>query len=372
MKIAMIISTAFPPEEGIGYYVYNLSKKLMEKGHKVTIITRGSLKTQKDYYDGIEIIRVFYIPIYPFHVHIHGWVLNRMFKSLEKNFDLVHIHTPLSPIVNTNLPIISTIHGSMIGNDKGIEIVDFKSLASKMMTKISYSLVLRLIISSDIITTISKFLAYELREYYGVDRINIIGNAVDEQKFIPKNNNKKDYMLYVGRLSYGKGLFDLLKSVRLLSEEFDFKLFLIGKGELERKLNKIIVDEHIENNVKILGSYSHETLVEIYQNAKIFVFPSHYEGVPTVVLEAMASGLPVVLSDIPAHRYLIEDGENGILFKKGQSHDLYNKISNLLLDDSLRKKIGYNARKTIIENGFTWNELSGKFEALYESATDKR
>ena len=72
MRICMVMSIPFPPEEGIGYHVYNLSKKLIEKGHKVTIITRGSWnKTLREYIDGIEVIKPRFIPIYPFYLHLH-------------------------------------------------------------------------------------------------------------------------------------------------------------------------------------------------------------------------------------------------------------------------------------------------------------
>ncbi len=72
MKICMVMSTPFPPKEGIGYYTYNLSKQLMKKGHEVVVITRGSWKkTQRDVFDGIEIIRTPFIPIYPFYLQLH-------------------------------------------------------------------------------------------------------------------------------------------------------------------------------------------------------------------------------------------------------------------------------------------------------------
>ena len=101
MKIAMVISTPFPPEEGIGYYAYNLSKKLIEKGHEVTIFTRGSFRTRYKFYEGINVVEVPFFPLYPFHVNLHGFIFKRLFKSKESDFDLVHIHTPLTPTLNT-------------------------------------------------------------------------------------------------------------------------------------------------------------------------------------------------------------------------------------------------------------------------------
>ena len=84
MNICIILSTPIPPEEGIGNYVYNLSKELIKNGHKVTIITRGKFgKTIYEKIDGIQVIKPSYIPLYPFYMKFHGLFLNKVFKSIE-------------------------------------------------------------------------------------------------------------------------------------------------------------------------------------------------------------------------------------------------------------------------------------------------
>lgn len=363
MRIAMLISNPFPPEEGIGFYTYNLSKKLIERGHEVTIITRGSLRTYSEVFEGIKIIRVSFLPLYPFHVHFHGYFVNRLFNVIEDEFDIVHIHTPLTPILKTSLPIITTIHGSMVGNAKDIEIVDLKSLGTKFLTKyISYPLVSKLIKCSDFVTTVSNSVKDELEEYYSLNNVIVIENGVDEEKFIP-SNKKENYILYVGRLSYGKGLFDLLETAKKIRKNYNIKFYLVGKGELEKKLKKEIKKENL-TNVRLLGSFKHNELVEIYKKADLFLFLSYYEGFPTVVLEAMSSGLPVLVSDIEAHTNFLVDFENGILIKKGSAEDASQKISLLLNNPDLKYKLGKNARKTVEEN-FTWKKISEKFEGKY-------
>jgi glycosyltransferase involved in cell wall biosynthesis len=366
MKIAMLMSNPFPPEEGIGFYVYNLSKKLIAMGHEVTIITRGSFNTKIEFYEDIKVYKVRFIPLYPFHVNIHGFFVNKLFKSLEKEFDIIHIHTPLTPILNTSLPLIATIHGSMIGNAKDIKIVDLKSLGTKILTKfVSYPLVSKLIDNSNVITTVSNSVKLELQKYYSVDNILIIENGVDDKKFFP-SNNKSNYILYVGRLSYAKGLFELLNSAKQICNKYDVKFYIVGKGELEKKLKEKLITEGLEKNVKLLGSLNHDKLINIYQKASIFLFLSKYEGFPTVVLEAMSSGLPVLVSDIDAHKNFIENCKNGILIKKGSTNDAVKKISLLLDDENLRNTLGKNARKTV-EEKFTWDIISHKFEKVYRN-----
>ena len=137
MKICMILSTPFPPKEGIGYYTYNLSKKLIEKGHKVVVITRGRFgKTQKQMFDGIEVIRTPFIPIYPFYLSLHKLFVNKVFKSLEPEIDVVHIHSPLPPFIKTSQPKLLTIHTPMLTDNKYIKIKSVYSLLTKISARL--------------------------------------------------------------------------------------------------------------------------------------------------------------------------------------------------------------------------------------------
>lgn len=366
MNILILISTSFPPQEGIGHYTYNLSKKLVEKGHKVTIITRGSLKSEKFEYYGITIIKLPFLPIYPFHVRFHGFFVNRYLKNHENEFDLINIHTPLSPVPQTKLPIVNTIHGSMIENARGINIIDLRSLANKILTKlVSQNLVKNLINKSEMVTAVSEPVKKELIDYYGSNNITVTYNGVDENKFFPiSENEKKNYLLYVGRLSYGKGLFDLIDAAENFKNK-DIKFFLVGNGELKGKLKKIIAKKGLEEVIILKGQFKNEDLVEIYQKAMAFVFPSHYEGFPTVVLEAMSSGLPVILSDINAHKSILNDSE-GLFFQKGSSEDLTSQIRLIMNNPELKKTLGSNSRKKVISK-YTWENISKKYISIFNT-----
>ena len=116
LNICMIVGE-FPPNcGGIGIYVYNLSKNLIERGHDVVILTRGSWKYKcvKENIEGITLYKILYLPLYPFHVNIHGVFLKNQYKLIENNeFDIVHFHSPLIPSFDTDVPTISTIHGTV-------------------------------------------------------------------------------------------------------------------------------------------------------------------------------------------------------------------------------------------------------------------
>jgi len=369
MRICMIMSTPFPPEEGIGYYTYNLSKMLIEREYEVNIITRGGLKpVEKGEFDGIPFYKIRFFPVYPFHVQVHGIFVKKFLKN--EKFDVIHVHSPLSPPLQDNLsniPIISTIHTSLMEDIKHYQVHNLHIIAQKLTTHLAgHPLTMKLIENSNIVTTVSSAVAKEIQEYYGRTPL-IMGNGVNEKKFYPANNREGGYLLYVGRLDHRKGIVDLVNATQILKENTETKLVIVGKGHLYKDIKAIILKNNL-NNVELLGHVSWERLLYLYRNAEVFIFPSHYEGLPTVVLEAMASGLPIVASDIPAHRDVIIDGYNGLLSKTGSPESIAEKVLILLEDEKLQRKLGRNARKTILRK-FTWDRISSKFERIYTEVT---
>lgn len=365
MKIAMIISTPFPPEEGIGFHVYNLSKNLIKRGHEISVITRGDLKYENYYFEDINVIKAPFLPLYPFHVRVHGLFISRLMKSLENEFDIIHFHNPLVPFIKTELPTVATLHGSIVEHVDSMELIDLKSFFSKILGKtISYNITKNIMKSSDEVLTISKSVAEQIKEYYNFDKFEIIYNGVDVNRFYP-SKSKENYLLYVGRLGHGKGIFDLLDAFKLLNNESNIKLLMAGKGELEEKILSKIKNENI-CNVELLGHVGQEDLVKFYQNALIFVFPSHYEGLPTAILEAMASGLPIVTTSVSGCKDLINDKYNGLLVPSNNPHKLYEAILHLINNPDFREYLGKNARLSA-EKEYSWNILSEKVEIKYKS-----
>lgn len=372
MHICYIISTPYPPEEGIGNYVYNLSKKLIERGHKITIITRGSWdKTQKEDIDGIEVIKAQYIPVYPFYIHLHGIFVNKIFKSLEPKIDIVHIHSPLPPFIETSLPIITTVHSPKFVDFNNVKVTSLYSLLSKISARfVSYSLELKLIQTSDIVTTLSTSIAQELKQYYlNIDKICVISNGVDEKFFVPAQNsieNGNKYIMYAGRIDREKGLFDLIECGKhICNERSDISFLLAGKGRDLDALKKKAKKLGLQNKFLFLGQVGREQLVQLYQHSTLFLFPSYHEGIPTALLEAMSCGLPIIATNVRGNRDLISHGKNGILVPRSP-REMADAVLMLLDDNKMKKELGKNARKEI-EEKYTWDVISTKILHCYES-----
>jgi glycosyltransferase involved in cell wall biosynthesis len=132
------------------------------------------------------------------------------------------------------------------------------------------------------------------------------------------------------------------------------------------KLQKIVKESGYEDRFEFLGHVDKSKLIELYQNATIFVVPSHYEGLPTTLLEAMSCGLPVVSTAVSGALDVIEPENNGILVPIKSPDKMAEGISKILDDEMLMSNLGIAARKTI-EEKFTWDAVSDRILDCYKS-----
>ncbi len=373
MDICMVVGN-FPPNcGGIGYYVYNLSKKLVERGHSVTVITRGTWNKAyiHEKIDGISIYKIRFIPIYPLHVRLHGVFLNRQFKSIEPKFDIVHLHSPLIPNIRTTLPTVLTEHGTVKGGIDNSELIDMHSMGLKFFSREFIRLDIQTIKNSDNITVVSNSCAKELQEIYKINNnLVVVNNGVDTNHFIPKKRHdmKKLYILYTGRLDSRKGLVDLIECAKYVCQEhYDIKFILTGEGTIKKYLEQRIVDLGLKNNFYFAGFVDRSRLIEYYQNAAVYVLPSYYEGLPTTLLEAMSCGIPSVATDVEGSSELIKNGETGLLVPPRDSKRLAEAILRLLDDEELRKTLGGNAREYVVDN-YDWEIITDNIEEIYKGA----
>lgn len=375
MNIAMVHSTPFPPKEGIGYYVYKLSQRLRERGHHVTVITRGSISTtNQDYFEGIDVLRLPFAPVYPFHVDLHGVFVNRLLERLQDDFDLVHVHSPLTPKIDTSVPSVLTVHTSAVEDAKQLQNLSLSVVLNKLLASVtSKRIIASQITDANRVTAVSNSTQRELQDHFGYDDALVVGNGVDTTDFCPDApRNCEPFILYVGRLAEGKGLSDLLESIEQLSAApcRTPTLKITGEGPLKSSLEKQARRAGIEPNVQFLGFIERDELRHLYRKAMLFVLPSYHEGLPTVLLEAMACETPVITTDIDSCAEVVRHEENGLLVPTGQPSKLATAIRRLLNDDALRAKIGRNARETV-EETYSIETVVDKFERVYDKISEK-
>ena len=144
---------------------------------------------------------------------------------------------------------------------------------------------------------------------------------------------------------------------------------ITGKGILRNELEEKVVDFNLQDNIVFLGHVSRSELISLYQNAAIFVLPSHYEGLPTVLLEAMSCGLPVVATAVSGNVDVIVPGKNGLLIPPKNPEIMANSISTLIENKELRERLGAMARNTIEEN-YTWDIVAQKYVKLFRKVIE--
>lgn len=376
MNICMFTSE-FPPDlGGISVYVYDLSKRLIERGHKVTVITRGTWR--KTYYediDGISVYRVRFIPFYPNPFKLHGLFVNKLFKRIEPELDLLHVHGSISPVIDTHLPTVVTVHGTIARDIDNTQVKSLHFLIVKLLRKQLLNVEKAILESADVITAVSQSCAKELKEYHTISKeIIVVNNGTDTNFFIPgKNKKKRDYVLYTGRLETIKGLITLVKSAKLVcKEDPNTKFILVGKGTAETHLKKMINNLDLENNFYFTGHISDRNeLLGYYQSSTIYILPSYHEGLPTTLLEAMSCGIPAIATDVAGSAEVITDGETGLLVPPRDPKKLADAILRLLDEEELRERISINARRHVVDN-YDWKIITDKIEEAYKTTFHNR
>lgn len=176
----------------------------------------------------------------------------------------------------------------------------------------------------------------------GVDIVDIasVSNIADEIA----DWKVHDYFVigYIGQLIYRKGLDVLLKALAKIDLR-EWRLAIIGDGPEKSELVKLVHNLKLERQVKFFGF--RKDRISFLRGFDVFVLPSRLEGVPRCVMEAMATSVPVVASDIPGCRDLIEQDLTGLLFKPDDVDELCQAISNLMTDGDLGSRLATNAKK---------------------------
>ncbi len=191
-------------------------------------------------------------------------------------------------------------------------------------------------------------------------RIEVISNGVDADRFWdPARRYADPRLLSVGRIVYQKGLDIALQALGgMMDVAWDWRI--AGDGPQLDELRKEVDLKRLQERVQLLGWMAPEALIREYQAASVFVFPSRHEGMPNAVLEAMASGLPVIATRIAGNEELVVDGETGRLVPPGDADALRLSLRELLGDEAMRSRMGMAARKRAVED-YGWQATAKRY-----------
>ena len=202
---------------------------------------------------------------------------------------------------------------------------------------------------------------------YGIAsiKVKVIPNGVEEKFYYDKLRllHKKVRLLFVGRLSFQKNLPLLLKALEDISEQFDTTL--VGDGELKVELKQLAKELNLKN-VTFVGRVEGESLLKYYKQSDVFVLPSEREGMPLVLLEAMAMGLPIIATDVIGSRDVVKSGNNGFLVPFGDTAAFRSALLKIKSDEVLYKRLSLASRK--MANQYPWQKISRQLEKLYQES----
>ena len=340
--------------------------KAMKRYYDVTVLVPAAQNAKsREILEGIKVVRYHYLPVHKWETLCYpGAIVPRIKEKkirmlqvpflflalwinlvkLNGKFDCVHAHWLIPQgIVQAFVPsnYLVTGHGADVTSlNKSV----VKILKSRCLKRATY------------ITVVSERLRQELEKVYGIpkQKIDVIPMGCDVTNFSPnfrneqyfKKNGKKN-IIFVGRLAEKKGVKYLIDAMQYV----DANLYIVGKGPLEEKLKRQA--SCYGEKIIFMGAKTHEELSEIYASADVFVAPSitakdgDQEGFGLVIIEAMASGVPVVASRSGGIVDIISHGQNGLLVEEKNSKELAVEINLLLQDEELRDRLINVSRETV-------------------------
>jgi glycosyltransferase involved in cell wall biosynthesis len=200
------------------------------------------------------------------------------------------------------------------------------------------------------------------------EKFIVINNWIDIDAYIHlKEKNQRNSILniiYIGWFEEYKGIKDLLIALKIVAEKnIEFTCDLYGHGSKYSFAENFLLENNLKDKVFLKGWADKKNKMEALSNADLYILPSHNEGFPNALLEAMASKLPVISTKIGSINEIIEDGVNGLLVEKNNPYELAISIEELLINEALRLKISINARKTVLEK-YTLKTAIEKFEKI--------
>lgn len=374
MKILQI-SQYFPPHfGGQEMYVLQLSKKLKEDGNDVTVYTSKHGKIPSfEKIDGLNIVR-FSMLFNPLNNPICPGFLN-ILKNL-KNFDIIHVHndnafvTLVTCFLNLYIkkPIVLTCHGQLIF---GSFLKDYiGKLYGVTIGKLLFKMVDVVVANSEgdkeyiVSLNIDPRKIVVLSNAINMEHMdNLYKREIESIKMTQAKYKDKNIILFVGTLIKRKGIDNLLRSIsKVRKVNKNVLLFIIGDGKYRKDAELLAKKLNIDEYVTFFGRVSEGQLITAYNSSSIFVLPSLSEVCPTVILEAMYSGLPVITTDIPGINDHFRNFAELIPIKNDK--ELTKAIINLLNDENLRQSFDKKGR-ALVKEKYTWDSVSRSYLEVY-------
>jgi glycosyltransferase involved in cell wall biosynthesis len=397
MKILMV-TPFFPPSiGGIEHQVWNISNVLEQRGHKVTVLTSLIPECNDQCYNQmksqLQIIRIktLFLPSWPYQSLLHFGLnpfitsyLNSLFK--KQCFDIIHVHGHHYPLtwltvrfaLKKKIPVVLTLHGMYALNPLDPVAKYIEEIFNRTVFK-------RLLIQATMVTCPSNIIIEYARKYLiQPEKFTIVPNGVDIEKFKVAKSNIDFYrrkysipedgivLLFVGRFVESKGVSMLARVAKYIAKKYPDTYFLfVGEGPLRSVVEAKLKQDNLCYRSKVIGGLPYSKIHEIYAISDIFILPTKWEGLPMTLLEAIASGLFIVATDVGGISDVLKTYHKSVVIKGDIDQDLIEAIDYSIHRYLKSKRGKTEVTQKFIEN-FSWSNVVDKFEEVYAKVYSRR
>ncbi|MGA9542239.1 MAG: glycosyltransferase family 1 protein [Candidatus Sulfotelmatobacter sp.] len=365
-------------EFGVGTYIRNVVRTLGRLDHETTYFLTGSPAKVKE------------IGALPANFHTiplaepeRSWKSFTEFRTIVKRLecDLVHIPNLFSMPRALPCPYVMTVHDML-------EHLTQPHQQTGLRASLHFQLTKRVLRGAARIFAVSNFTKLEMEKLFDIHpgRIEVVYNAIDE-RFLRGHASAADrqviaeryqvtypFLLYAGRISPHKNVVRLIEAFSALKTELekdgafpDLKLIIIGDDVSGNPdLRRTVIRSGVQNDVRFLGFVPIEVLRTFYDEAKIFVFPSLYEGFGLPPLEAMAHGTPVVTSNVSSLPEVV--GNAAVLVHPENVFEIMRALHRVLLDRPLREKMKERSYRQAAK--FSWEKSVRRIMNTYQEVVN--
>lgn len=358
---------------------YFLSKKLAERKHSVEMLIRVKGEDELERLESTEEYGELSgnVSLTPVKIRYDLLSLANLPRLLHIIYNVTRLFNPsLYDVVLYNSPPVDVTllyPGKALGKAKQVMVIhgglfyELKNYVGKALIRLQLG-------RFDRVVALSRF-TEEIALKFGFRRKQVvkIPNGVDPGEFDrvePLDLEGDPVLLYAGRLDRIKGVDLLLRAYREIVEEYpSSKLYIVGDGSEYGRLASLAKDIGVYDRVVFTGFIDSIRVVHRYiKSADIFILPSYRENFSIALLEAMAAKTPLVVSDNDGNRDVLDVGE-AMFFKNGDWRDLREKLSILIGDEGMRRKIAEKARSRVMRE-YNWDNIVSKYEELFISLLD--
>lgn len=290
-------------------------------------------------------------------------------------------HANRKSLIYANWSICGVIAG-IVGYLLHIPVVT--TLRGGDVARIHSSIIYRWLIKASLIlnhsvVTVSDAFNMQLTKAFPEHRkklVTIENGIGDEFLTIAKNRtykwDKQVHLLTVSNLIPGKGVDQIIEAVANLPRPSFFKLCVVGDGSELFRLRQMVVQLEIADSVEFLGEVEPDNIPAQFVRADIFILASHSEGRPNVILEAMASGLPVIASNIDGINELVFHEKTGLLFSDNRVSELTARIQTLIEHPDLARQYGREGCSQILKRKLLWGNTANRYFDLFQRANSEQ